>query len=262
MERTELEVLERRVPGGPTGKKPLLFVHGYWQAAWCWDEHLMPDLAGRGYDCFAVSLTGHGGSEGKIRGQSIRDNVADVYSTMRRFDDPPVIIGHSMGGYTVQHYLAKGHPAAGAVLVAPVPRSGAWRATWRVASRYPAAFVKANLLWDVGVITEDPGRAHQILFGPGVSREEADPFTDRWERASYRTYLNLLFSRPEVPSLPPPVLVIGGSDDFLFDVSEWRSTADDWSADLVVIEGAGHQIMLEPAWPRLADEIDRFAEAL
>lgn len=257
-----LEVLERRPADGPTGKPPLVFVHGYWQAAWCWDEYLMPDMANRGYDCFAVSLTGHGGSDGKIRGRSIVDNVEDVYSLMARFDDPPVVIGHSMGGYTTQHYLARRHPALAAVLVSPVPARGAWKATWKAARAHPGKFIKANLSLDIGAVVENPDHAYEYLFSPDFPRGEADRYVGRWERASYKTYLNLLFSRPKIENIDVPVLIIGGDRDGLFDVAEWEETAKDLGAELRIIEGAGHQLMLEPAWSTLADEIDTFVGGL
>ncbi len=256
-----LEVLERRAEGDRTGRLPLLFVHGYWQAAWCWDEHLMPELARRGYDCFAVSLTGHGGSEGKIRGRSVRDHVEDVYNVVARFDTPPIVIGHSMGGYVVQHYASFGHPATGIVLVAPVPPRGAWGATWRVARRHPGKFIKANLTFDIGAVVEDPSHAYEWLFAPSFPREEADRYGDRWERASYRTYLGLLFGRPDVNRIRVPIVLIGGSEDALFTLDEWEKAARSLQARLDVLVGAGHQIMLEPAWRELADRIERFAYA-
>jgi pimeloyl-ACP methyl ester carboxylesterase len=131
----DLEVIER---GDSTRAGPaLLFVHGFWQAAWTWDEYVMPQLAERGHHCVAVSLRGHGGSDGKIRGSSIADYVVDVGSVVGTLPEPPVIIGHSMGGFTTQHYLAAGNPAKAVVLVSPVPRKGAWGATWKLASKHP-----------------------------------------------------------------------------------------------------------------------------
>ena len=39
---------------------PLLFVHGSWHGAWCWDEHLLDFFADKGYRAVALSLRGHG----------------------------------------------------------------------------------------------------------------------------------------------------------------------------------------------------------
>jgi pimeloyl-ACP methyl ester carboxylesterase len=188
----------------------------------------------------------------------VDDHVADVVEVASALDRPPVLIGHSMGGFVVQHYLASDHPAAGAVLVAPVPRAGAWGATLKTVGHHPGKFAKANLILDIGPIVETPELAHEILFGSGVGREKSDKFFDRWECASYRTYLDLLLKRPRPLVGGTPMLVVGGDHDWLFDVSEWERTAADHGARMVVIEGAGHQVMLEPGWVRLVELIDGF----
>lgn len=257
-----LEVLERRSGRQSSGRPPLLFVHGYWEAAWVWDEFLMPELANRGHDCFAVSLSGHGRSEGKLRGRSIRDHVDDVYEVVARFDTPPIVVGHSMGGYVAQHYAAMGHPASGLVLVSPVPPQGAWKATMRVARRHPGKFAKANFLFDIGAVVEDPDHAYEWLFSSTFPREEADRYSDRWERASYRTYLDLLFSRPRAERIEIPRLIVGGSDDALFSVEDWERGSTRLRCPLHVIPGAGHQVMLEPLWIELAGILSKFADRL
>jgi pimeloyl-ACP methyl ester carboxylesterase len=41
---------------------PLLFVHGGYHAAWCWDENFLDYFVGKGFRAVAVSLRGHGRS--------------------------------------------------------------------------------------------------------------------------------------------------------------------------------------------------------
>ena len=41
---------------------PLLFVHGAWHAAWCWDENFLGYFADKGYRAVALSFRGHGES--------------------------------------------------------------------------------------------------------------------------------------------------------------------------------------------------------
>src|ERR1700756_2747040 len=38
---------------------PLLFVHGGWHGAWCWDDHFLDFFAAAGYRAVALSLRGH-----------------------------------------------------------------------------------------------------------------------------------------------------------------------------------------------------------
>ncbi|MBC7517162.1 MAG: alpha/beta hydrolase [Alkalinema sp. FL-bin-369] len=47
-----------------TQRSPIFFVHGAWHAAWC-RENFLPYFANHGYAAYAVSLRGHGTSEGR-----------------------------------------------------------------------------------------------------------------------------------------------------------------------------------------------------
>ena len=59
---------------------PLLFVHGAWHGAWCWDEHFLDFFADKGFRALAVSLRGHGGSSASkpIRFHSLADYVEGI----------------------------------------------------------------------------------------------------------------------------------------------------------------------------------------
>jgi pimeloyl-ACP methyl ester carboxylesterase len=256
----ELEIIERGTH--TSGRPSLLFVHGYWQAAWTWDEHVMEDLADLGHHSMAVSLRGHGGSEGRIRGSSIADYVDDIRSVVSSMDVPPVIIGHSMGGFTTQHYLAAGYPATAAILVSPVPRKGAWGAAWKAMSRHPIVFGKINLTRDVGYLVETGDRAREFLVADSFPKERIHEYLDRLERASYRVFLSMLVDRPNLSGADLPALVVGGTEDGFFAEREWRETAGALGAELVMLDGIGHQPMWEEGGLALTAEIDRFVRGL
>ena len=52
------------VPAPLAHPLPLLFVHGAFVAAWCWDDNFLPYFAQHGFAAHALSLRGHGGSTG------------------------------------------------------------------------------------------------------------------------------------------------------------------------------------------------------
>ena len=114
----ELEVLAR-APQTAAHPVPLLFVHGAYTAAWCWDEHFLPWFARAGYSSYAVSLSGHGNSRQRdsLDSYSINDYVDDLSQVISAMPAPPVLIGHSMGGIVVQKYLERA-AVPGAVLMA------------------------------------------------------------------------------------------------------------------------------------------------
>ena len=78
---------------------PLLFVHGGWHGAWCWDDHFLDFFAAAGYRAVALSLRGHGRSalSKPLRSCSIADYLDDVRSTADNLGEQPVLIGHSTG---------------------------------------------------------------------------------------------------------------------------------------------------------------------
>ncbi|MBI4631514.1 MAG: alpha/beta fold hydrolase [Chloroflexi bacterium] len=118
----QLELITRQPASNPR-PTPLLFVHGAWHGAWCWAEYFLPYFAQHGYVSHALSLRGHGTSEGNTRWNLISDYVEDVKQVAQGLAASPVIIGHSMGGFTAQKYLET-NPAPAAVLLASIPSFG------------------------------------------------------------------------------------------------------------------------------------------
>src|SRR5450432_1256841 len=120
----KLEV-RSRLPARRNGKPPLLFVHGGYCDAWCWDPFFLPWFAARGYAAHALSLRGHGASGGRdsLFVAGLDDYVADVEHVAATLPSPPVLIGHSMGAAVVERLLTT-RPIRAAALMAPVPPGG------------------------------------------------------------------------------------------------------------------------------------------
>ena len=95
-----------------THPTPLLFVHGGWHGAWCWDEHFLDFFAGAGYRAIALSVRGHGNSPATkpLSSCSVADYVQDVRSVADGLPTPPVLIGHSMGGFIAAEAVIAGPP--------------------------------------------------------------------------------------------------------------------------------------------------------
>lgn len=66
--------------------------------------HYMPFLAAAGYDCYAVSLRGQGGSERQqsMKASNLAQHAADLRHILSSLQGPAVLIGHSFGGLVVQ----------------------------------------------------------------------------------------------------------------------------------------------------------------
>ncbi|HIJ37970.1 MAG TPA: alpha/beta hydrolase [Rhodospirillaceae bacterium] len=229
---------------------PLLFVHGSYCAAWIWAEKYLPYFAERGFSANAVSLRGHGGSEGLLSWASLADFVDDVVKAVAGFKTKPVIIGHSMGGLVVQHYLSK-HPAAAAVLMSSVPPSGLGSSIMHMTMFSPDVMWQLGLLQSLGPEAVSAEIIRRAFFTSDASVEEVRHLLPKLQSESHRISAELLApSQPSPPSGPdrPPVLVLGGDADIFLPNSAFRETATFFGADLEILKGAPHGLMIDPLW--------------
>lgn len=259
-ERPSLDVLHHAgADGGPS--TPLLFVHGAWHANWCWDEHFLPYFIDRGYEVAALSLRGHGDSEGrsKLRTTRVRDYVADVATVAETMRARPVVIGHSMGGMVTQKYLER-HAAPGGVLVASVPPKGVIDITLRLARQRPLTFAKVNATMSLWPFVSDPEHAKALFYSDDLA--EADDYVRRIQDESFFAFLDMLaLDRPKPDKVSAPVLVLGGERDAIFPPDDVRATAAAYGTDAHLFPMA-HNMMVEHGWEDVARTIDDWVQAL
>lgn len=241
-----LEVLSQE-PAGEAKETPILCVHGMWHGAWCWEESFLPYLAGHGYAAHALSLRGHGGSEGRkqLRTFSIADYVADVAEVAARLPRPPVVVGHSMGGMIVQKYLER-YAAPAAALLASVPPWGLLPATLRFAGRHPAEFLMVNVTLRMYPMVATPSLARDALFAPAMPDERLADCYGRLQDESYRACWDMIIlNLPRPRRVQAPVLVLGAGQDTLISRREVEATAKAYETRAEFFEDMAHDMMLD-----------------
>jgi alpha-beta hydrolase superfamily lysophospholipase len=181
--------------------------------------------------------------------------VADVRAEAERFDTPPVLVGHSMGGLVVQKYLERyGAPAA--VLMASVPPRGATPATLRFARRHPLVFLRTNATARLGPVVGTPALAREMLFTPSTPDDVTAACFPQLQDESYRAYLDMMmFDLPKPARIHVPMLVLGGELDQVFSVKEVHATARAYRTTAQIFAGMGHDLMLDRNWDQVADRI-------
>ncbi len=248
-------------PENPRHETPILFVHGAWHGAWCWDEFFMPYFAEQGWMVHALSLRGHGNSPGieKMRGYSINNYVADVVEVAQQLPTLPVIIGHSMGGLITQKYLETYHAPAG-VLLASIPSSGVFKLALRLLRHHPGPFLKTNLTLSLKPMIATQSLVHELFFAEDMPEEEVEKYYGRLHNESFRMFLDaLLFNLPKPKRVKTPLLVTGATKDAIFPVAEVKTTAKAYGTEAVFFDMA-HDMMLEAGWQDVADHIINWLE--
>jgi pimeloyl-ACP methyl ester carboxylesterase len=102
-----------------------VLVHGGVHAAWCWETVIGP-LTDAGHHVEAIDLPGRAASAADAGHCTLADYVAAISAAATRAPEPPVLVGHSMGGASTSQF-AELHPGDLKEVVyvsAVVPRDG------------------------------------------------------------------------------------------------------------------------------------------
>jgi pimeloyl-ACP methyl ester carboxylesterase len=261
---TGLEI-RKKMPSGATAKPPLLFVHGGYCDAWCWEPHFLPWFAERGYPSYALSLRGHGRSAGRetLFLTGLDDYETDVEYVSGKLSEPPILIGHSMGAAVLERILAK-RPVRGAALVAPVPPAGLVPMAARLAANHADSLLQ--------MAGRDPSRLsadvletlRPFYFGPDVPPPLLAQATRHLGAESPRALLDLsLRLHWALPNAATsPVLVLGAAGDRICTPDDVRATALHHGVEARILPGLAHMLMLEPEWASAAEAIESWVRAL
>jgi pimeloyl-ACP methyl ester carboxylesterase len=236
---------------------PLLFVHGAWHGAWCWDEHFLDFFADRGYRAVAVNLPAHGGRTRTkpLHRHSFDDYIHAIASAAEHLPSPPILVGHSMGGFLLQKYLESRHSPA-AVLVASMPPQGPIPFLKRWRRQHPARFAQAMLTRNTLHLLDTPQLVRNKFFSPSTPEADVRRCTELLQNESTGTSWGMIHARPKPERVLAPVLVLGAELDGCFPVTEVHDTARAYGTEAVMFPNMGHDMMLEPGWRDVASLID------
>ncbi|THB70007.1 MAG: alpha/beta fold hydrolase [Gammaproteobacteria bacterium] len=259
---SNLEVLHH-IPSEKKFKTPLLFVHGAYVGAWCWEEKFLPYFADLGFEVYAVSLRGHGKSWGRmfVHSYGIREYVSDVEKVIEHeIKDHVALIGHSMGAAVVQQYLRKhDHQALceAAVFLAPLPYHGVGPASMEIAMRDPMIMMQIQLVQMFGSSFATPDFARKSLFTSDTPMEDLIRYRPLFQPESFNTIWDVIFAdMPTVEDLKDiPLHFVAGEKDMIFSVDSIAKSAHKLECGTTRLPNSSHMLMLDPYWREAADEL-------
>jgi alpha-beta hydrolase superfamily lysophospholipase len=245
--------------------KTIVFVHGMYMNPLCW-EHWVDYYQSKGYKCLAPAWPGRDQSVDTLRKQhpdpqlsklTLSNVLKHFTDTIKKLDEKPVIIGHSMGGLAVQLLLQKDLAAAG-VAIDSAPPMGVITAKWSfLKSNWPhiTPFVSQNSPIEMSF------ERFQYTFVNGLPLAE--------QRAAYERYVvpesrrvprESLTARVDFKKPHPPLLVIAGSADHIIPASLNKSNFARYKSSSSVTDykefaGRTHFIIGQKKWEEVADYI-------
>jgi len=251
-----------RLPARANARPPLLFVHGGYCDAWCWEPYFLPWFASRGYPAYAISLRGHGASGGgeSLFVASVDDYVADVERVRAALPASPVLIGHSMGAAVIERMLATVEVPA-AALLAPVPPAGLGPVASRLLAWQPEYLVNMHRLDAPHLAGDVVAALRPMYFSADVAPEILAQAVAHLCVESPRALFDLALpvGRPRNQLATPPC-VLGAAGDRIATPGDVKATALFYDTAPIIVPGLAHMMMLERGWETVAQPLLEWLE--
>ena len=247
--------------------RSIFMIHGMWCGPWVWDNY-MDFFRGREFECRAPTLRYHDtdtkdGDGEKLGKVSLLDYAEDLEGELKTYKEPPVVIGHSMGGLLAQILAARGLAKA-AVLLTPAAPNGVRSLTPSVVRCFLGVMGKSlrqkpmKLTYekaDYAMMEYLPEKQKKEIYAKLVheSGRAAREIGFRWMCAKWAL-------ASTVKSISCPLLVIAGKDDRITPASVVEKIAGKYEKQAKqlkynVYEKHAHWIIGEPGWENIAGDV-------
>ena len=215
---------------GRVARPKIIMVHGGFCGGWAFDSFRQPFEAA-GHACPGPGpARARPGAQG-VAGVSMSDYAADIAALIEAQPEPPVLIGHSMGGLVAMMAAAKA-PVRALVLLAPSPP---WGVPAAQSLEEAASAMTLHALGPFWLQAVEPDFASARLYSldrldTAARKATFDRMTAESGRALWETLNWWLdpFMTTSVPAdrIKAPALVIVGDRDMIHPPATVRQTAE------------------------------------
>ncbi len=248
-----------------TMKPKIIFIHGMFLTPKCW-ENWRAYFSELGYDCVAPEWPLHHGPPKELRNQipaglgklSLNDLFQAISATLRSEREPPVVIGHSLGGLIVQKMVSLGLARAG-IAICPVAPNRMISLDW--------GFLKNTASITNPFAGDDPF----LMTAEGFQQNFCNSMTKEQSNAAYEAYAvhesrqvlrDILGNEAEIDVTLPhvPLLFVGAEKDEIIPSSLVKRNADAYQdarshSEFIEFSSRCHFIIGQPGWEEVAEAV-------
>jgi len=243
-------------------RPPLLFIHGASCDARVWQHGFQSYFEKQGWKCVSMHLPGHGGefTDPDLHSLGLDDYAEAIQKKVASMPAPPVLIGHSMGGYLAQRHVIEGWPAAGIVLLGSVPPHGmAWELL-NFMMHHPMLALRMEVTTGIGGLEDRLVRAREMLMNSDTPDDIVAQVADILQPESARALREMgLHSIPN-GKIVIPLFVAVGLKDRLIRAESGITMARDYGVKAHQYPNMAHMLQIEPGWEKVAFDISQFLE--
>ncbi|CAK1222112.1 alpha/beta hydrolase [Fructobacillus cardui] len=238
--------------------KNIMFIHGFMNNGQIWSEW-KTFFEQRNFNCYNYSWPYMDGDvkeltqspSPKLAGTNFNDVVTHYAKLIQQLDEPPVLIGHSLGGVVVQKLLSMGYGSA-AVCINSGPPKGIFKFNWDfiVSNAQLMNPFKKNSL-----VLMDANWYHKYVTND-LTYNETQKFIDEYclpaSKQVAKTIGSIDFKAPH-----KPLLFIAGQDDHSQPVVINKANFDAYTnaasvKKFKVFPKRTHNILSQSAWEEVA----------
>ena len=251
-------------------QQTIFMIHGMWGGGWAWDNY-KPFFENKGYKCVAPTLRYHNVDpkdepDPELGMTSLLDYASDLAKEIKKLDDKPIIMGHSMGGILAQILGSRGLGKS-LVLLTSAPPAGVFalkpsviKSFWSVLTQWEFWNKAMKLPFEASVYS----MLH--LISEKEKREAYKKFVYESGRAAFELGFWLLDARKaayvDEKKITCPMLMISGEEDRITPASVQRQTAKKYKhiATYKEFPHHAHWVIGEPGWKEIAEFILNWLE--
>lgn len=238
-------------------KPPIVMIHGAFCGGWVFEDFAKP-FARAGYAVHTPSLRRRGRSAAPA---SLLDYAADLEALIAGLGEPPVLLGHSLGGLLAQMLAARGLARA-AILLAPSPPWGVLPTTFLEIASAQALYLAGDF-WNgllmphytitvANALDRLPEKKRAAVYARFVPESGLAAFEAMHWALDVKGA-----ARVEARDVVCPLLVMAGGEDKINPPSTVRRIAARYEGRAIYEElgGTSHWPIGEEDWEKLAARI-------
>ncbi|MCP3874746.1 MAG: alpha/beta fold hydrolase [Desulfobacteraceae bacterium] len=240
----------------------IVMIHGMWSGSWVWDNYKI-FFEDKGYLCVTPTLRYHESATNEVPDHrlgkvSLLDYVNDLEKLIRKFDSPPILMGHSLGGLLAQILASRGLAKA-VILLSPSSPRGIMSLRPSVVKSFWSTLTKWNFWKKPMHQTFNEASYSMLALLPPQDRQKIfNKMVHESGRVGFEIgfwYLDLKqATKVDESKITCPVLIMVGAKDKITPVSVTRNIADKYKsvATYKEFEGHAHWIIGESGWETVA----------
>ena len=241
--------------------RTIFMIHGMMVGPWCWDNY-RDYFEKQGYRCISPPLRFHdmdpaGLPDPRLGTTSLLDYVADLEAEIKGLQEPPIVMGHSMGGLLAQILAGRGYAKA-AVLLTPAAPAGINAFSYTVLKSFSGTMMKWGF-WKKPFRFSFAKAVYSCLHLMPIAEQKKVYGKMVYESARAARQIGFWYldrtkaARVDHDTVHCPMLVIAAKEDRITPAPAVKKVAHKYKgATFKQFDDHAHWVLGEPGWQDVA----------